>query len=82
VDIVTIAILVLVVWCAGAVLIGIALGAVFRTLSHDDRLDETIVHDDALTRDEARLTDHSPAEPADDVDADVPHAAEIRRQRR
>jgi hypothetical protein len=81
VDIVTIAILFLVVWCATAVLIGLALGAVFRTLSHDDLLDETIIHDDALTRDEARLTDHT-REPADDVHADVPHAAEIRRQRR
>lgn len=69
-DIVTIAILFLVVWCAAAVVVGLALGAVFRTLSHDDRLDETIAHDDALTRDEARLTDHTLAEPADDVDAE------------
>ena len=81
-DIVTIAILVLVVWCAAAVLIGFALGAVFRTVSHDDRLDETIAHDDALTRDEARLADDTPAEPADDVDADLVYATEIRRQRR
>jgi hypothetical protein len=70
VDIVTIAILVLVVWCAASLLLGLALGATFRTLLRDERLDETVVHDDALTRDDAGRTGD-----ADDVSQDV----EIRR---
>ena len=64
----TVTILVIVLWCAVAVLLGLLLGGVLRAVSHDDTRagrvqDETLrepsIHDDALSRDKAHPS-HEP----------------------
>ena len=55
------AILVILLWCGVAMLLGVAFGVVLRAVSRDDDMQPDLDHDEALARDKA----HRDREPPD-----------------